>query len=151
MAQAVSRRPLTAEARVRYRVSPRGFCCGRRGTGTGFTPSTSVFPFQFHSTSAPLLAKMKNTNHRVAVRPYHLLRGPFPLKKRRPIPVAVWFEAQVSGRSITGIVSSNSAEGMNVRLLCLLCVVQVAASAKADHSFRGVIPGVCVCLIVCDL
>jgi hypothetical protein len=21
----------------------------------------------------------------------------------------------------------------------------------ADHSFRGVLPGVCVCLIVCDL
>ena len=35
MAQAVSRRPLTAEARVRSRVGPRGICDGQSGTGTG--------------------------------------------------------------------------------------------------------------------
>ena len=28
-----------------------------------FPPSASVFPCQFHSTSAPLLGKRKNTNH----------------------------------------------------------------------------------------
>jgi hypothetical protein len=43
MAQAVSRRPLTAEARVRARVSICGIC-GQRGTGTGFSPNISVFP-----------------------------------------------------------------------------------------------------------
>jgi hypothetical protein len=59
MAQAVSRRPLTAEARVRSRVSPCGICGGQTGTGTGFTPSTSVFPCQFHSTCAPLQGKTK--------------------------------------------------------------------------------------------
>jgi hypothetical protein len=37
MAQAVSRRPLTAEARV----SPRGICGGQNGTGTGFSLSVS--------------------------------------------------------------------------------------------------------------
>jgi hypothetical protein len=47
MAQAVSRRPLTAEARVRSRVSPRGIYGGQSGTGTGFSPSTSVFPCPF--------------------------------------------------------------------------------------------------------
>ena len=59
MAQAVRRRPLTAEARVRSRVSPCGICVGQSGTGAGFSPSTSVFPCQFHSTGAPLLGKTK--------------------------------------------------------------------------------------------
>jgi hypothetical protein len=57
MAQAVSRRPPTAEAWVRSRVSPCGICGGQSGIGTGFSPSTSVFSCQFHSTGAPLLGK----------------------------------------------------------------------------------------------
>jgi hypothetical protein len=59
MAQAVSRRPLTAEARVRSRVSPCGIRGGQGGTETGFSPSTSVLLCQIHSTRAPLLGKMK--------------------------------------------------------------------------------------------
>jgi hypothetical protein len=57
MAQAVSRRPLTAEALARFRISPCGICGGQSGTGTGFSPSTSDFPCQFHSTGAPLQKK----------------------------------------------------------------------------------------------
>jgi hypothetical protein len=52
MAQAVSRRPLTAEARVRARVNPYGICGGQNGTGTGFSPSSSVFLCQYHFTFA---------------------------------------------------------------------------------------------------
>jgi hypothetical protein len=57
MAQAVSRRPFTAKARVRSRVGPCGICGGQNGTGTGFSPHISVFPCQFHSTGAPLQGK----------------------------------------------------------------------------------------------
>jgi hypothetical protein len=57
MAEAVSRRPPTADAWIRSRVSPCGICGGRSGTGTGFPLSTSVFTCQFHSTGAPLLGK----------------------------------------------------------------------------------------------
>jgi hypothetical protein len=47
VAQAVSRRPLTAEARIRARASPSGICGGQSGTGTGFSPSFSAFPISF--------------------------------------------------------------------------------------------------------
>jgi hypothetical protein len=52
MAQVVSRRPLTAEARVHARVNPYGIYGGQSGTGTGFSSSSSVFPCQYlyHST-----------------------------------------------------------------------------------------------------
>jgi hypothetical protein len=52
MAQAVSRRPLAAEARVYDRVNPCGICGGQSGTGTGFSLSSLVFPNQYHSTIA---------------------------------------------------------------------------------------------------
>jgi hypothetical protein len=41
MAQAVSRRSVTADARFRSRVSPCGICSGQNGTGTGFPLSVS--------------------------------------------------------------------------------------------------------------
>jgi hypothetical protein len=50
MVQAVSSLPLTAKARVRARVSPCGIYGEQSGTGTGFCPSYSVIPCQYHST-----------------------------------------------------------------------------------------------------
>ena len=46
-----------------------------------------------------------------------------------PVPVALLSEAQVCSSLIAEFASSNPAEGMDVRLLCLLCAVQIAASA----------------------
>ena len=56
VAQAVSRRPLTAEARVLSRVSPCGICGGQSGAVTSFPLSIS-----FHWCSITL--KNENTNH----------------------------------------------------------------------------------------
>ena len=39
------------------------------------------------------------------------------------IPVTARFEAQVCGHSIAGIAGSNSAKGMDVYILRLMCVV----------------------------
>jgi hypothetical protein len=42
MAQEVSRRPLTSEARVLVRVSTSGICGVQNGTGTGWSQSSLV-------------------------------------------------------------------------------------------------------------
>jgi hypothetical protein len=52
MAQAVSRRPVTAEVRVRSWNSPCDICSGHSGTGAGLSPSSSLPPDQYHSTVA---------------------------------------------------------------------------------------------------
>jgi hypothetical protein len=55
MAQVVSRRPLTAEARVRARVNPCGICGGQSGTGTG---SLRVLRFSPVSIIPPSFSKL---------------------------------------------------------------------------------------------
>ena len=49
MAQAVSRRPLTAEARVRSRVGPCGICSGQSGTETVFSPVNFIPPVLYYT------------------------------------------------------------------------------------------------------
>jgi hypothetical protein len=66
MAQAVSRRPFTAEARVLVRVSTCGICGGQNGAGKDFFPSSSVFPCQYHSTMGchtRIIWEMNNRPH----------------------------------------------------------------------------------------
>jgi hypothetical protein len=50
MVQAVSQQPLATEAQVHAWVCPCGICGGQSGTGTGSSPSSTVFPHQYHST-----------------------------------------------------------------------------------------------------
>jgi hypothetical protein len=53
MAQVLSRRPLTVEARIHALVNPFGICGGQSGSGAGFASSSSVFPLSmYHSTVA---------------------------------------------------------------------------------------------------
>jgi hypothetical protein len=44
--------------------------------------------------------------------------------KKAPIPVAARFKACLCGRSLAGIAGSKSARGIDVFLLCFLCVVR---------------------------
>jgi hypothetical protein len=53
MAQAVSRRPLTAEARVRARVDPCGIRGGQSGTGAGISPANIIPPLLHIHLSPP--------------------------------------------------------------------------------------------------
>jgi hypothetical protein len=60
MAQAVSRRPLTAEARVPSRVTPCGICGGQSCTVTGFSPRLIRFsPVNFIPPVLHYLKKRK--------------------------------------------------------------------------------------------
>lgn len=52
MVRAVSRSPFTAEAQFRVRVIPCGICGRRNGSGTSFSPRFSVFPCEYHYTTA---------------------------------------------------------------------------------------------------
>jgi hypothetical protein len=69
MAQTVSCRPLTAEARFRSRISPFGICGGQSGTGTGSFSEYFGFPqsMSFHRCSITRKnEKIDHLHHRIA-------------------------------------------------------------------------------------
>jgi len=51
VAQVDIRRPVTAEARVQSQFSPRDVCGRPNDKEKGYSPSTSVFPSQYHSNN----------------------------------------------------------------------------------------------------
>jgi len=53
--QAISRRPLTAEAQVRSQVSPCEIYGGQSGNETGFSPSSYVFPVSIFPPNSILI------------------------------------------------------------------------------------------------
>jgi hypothetical protein len=63
MAQAVSRRPASAEAQVRSRVSPRGVCGGQSGTGTVFPQVFRSSPVNFIPSVLHYQKKGNNNNN----------------------------------------------------------------------------------------
>ena len=66
------------------------------------------------------------------------------------IPVAVRSKAYVCACSFAGIAGSNPAADLYIRLLCLLCVVWVAPSARCcSFVQRSLMVCVCVCVCVC--
>jgi hypothetical protein len=57
-------------------------------------------------------------------------------------PVAAQSKVGVCGRSPAEIVGSNTAGGMDVCRLWVLCVVRKGSLRRVDHSSRGVLPTV---------
>ena len=58
MVQAVGRRPVAAEARVRLQASPCEICGEQSVNGICFSPTTSIFPYRYHTTNDPYSSYM---------------------------------------------------------------------------------------------
>jgi hypothetical protein len=105
MAQVVSRRYLTAEARVHVGFSPCGICGGKSGTGTGYSLSSSVFPVNI-IPPCPLLSYI------ICEMNTRLLRGAVQrhLTSSTRTTTWIWFEI---------ILSYSVCTNSQVRLQCL--------------------------------
>jgi hypothetical protein len=51
-----------------------------------------------------------------------MLRDHVPVTALKPIPVAASSEVWICGHSLAGIAGSSPARGINVCVLCMLCV-----------------------------
>jgi hypothetical protein len=81
MALAVSRQPLSAEARIGSQVSLYEICGGHSGTGTGFSESTSAFDCQYHSINASYSSSSTHFSYQKdkQAKPENLPKGNAPL------------------------------------------------------------------------
>jgi hypothetical protein len=69
---------------------------------------------------------------------------------RRPIPVAAQSKACVCGRSLAGVVGSNSARAHGcLFLVSVVCCHSWRPLRRVDHSFKGFLPAVCLSLSTC--
>jgi hypothetical protein len=73
MAQAGSRWTVTAEARFRARVDPCGICGGQSGTGAGFSPSSLVFPCQYHFHHCSIFIYRRPMRCAIAPTKHHII------------------------------------------------------------------------------
>jgi hypothetical protein len=70
------------------------------------------------------------------------------------IPVALRSKVSICSSSLLGSGSSNPVESMDVRLLCLFCVVQIAVSATSwsliqENPTGCLCPSMCVSVLLC--
>ena len=92
-------------------------------------------------------------SHKLMNKPFKLSHGRsefltvFCVNKvpQRLIPVAAWSSVWVCSCSLAGISDSNPAGCIDVCRLSVLCVVRQRSQQRADHSSRGVLPGV-ICM-----
>jgi hypothetical protein len=66
----------------------------------------------------------------------------FSMIMTAPVSVAARSKVWVYGGSPAEIVGTNPTKGMDVCLLCVLCVVRYRSLRRADHSSRDVLPTV---------
>jgi hypothetical protein len=79
------------------------------------------------------LCRQYHTSGKLKLLFAYLTRYIFCLKLQllAPIPIAAQAKAQVSSHFTVEIANSNPTEGTDIRLLCLLCFVSVAAFATS--------------------
>jgi hypothetical protein len=118
MAQAVSRRPLTAVARVCSQVNPVGFVVDKVATWAGFSSHSSVFPCQYHSTVGSTFAKIKKNSSFIHSF-IHPFTHPHPGTDKRPVKAAV-VQWDVSLTPITRIPEMDCAPSCSNNLLIFL-------------------------------
>jgi hypothetical protein len=55
--------PVTADTQVLLQASPYGICGEQNSNGMCFPPTTSVFPYQYHTTNVLYLLITANTKN----------------------------------------------------------------------------------------